>query len=59
MINTSLLYFNFALYSVTFIVYQCKKKFFLLVALYCFFMHVFLYWQFLYLILLLRRSLKI
>ena len=28
MINTSLLYFNFALYSVTFIVYQCKKKYF-------------------------------
>lgn len=28
MINTFLLYFNFALYSVTFIVYQCKKKYF-------------------------------
>lgn len=28
MINTFLLYFNFTLYSVTFIVYQCKRKYF-------------------------------
>ena len=28
MINSLLLYFNFSLYLVTFIVYQCKKKYF-------------------------------